>query len=184
MGNNLFSGDYRSEWEFYKPAQRLAMTSCLAELKGSDNLPRGTVGPFITEGLLLKHLISEVVEESVSNHEAVKNTVFNRTYDFIIPLPSSKGRASSSNLVAANTIASGFSATERTPKLVHGIKRFVPMTTKSTKTIRTIRSDEDAPRLMHFNSMCIDEDFFDAVKGSSILLYDDVETRLKQRVIS
>jgi hypoxanthine phosphoribosyltransferase len=177
VGSALLDGDYRTTWEFYKIAQRSMLVSSLAFLKGGQ-VPNGLMVPYDTQGKYLLPYICDVISESKKNVNLLNSqTVFNRTYDCIFPLPSSKGPANDPNINAARAIAkslSPHSGGDAGPPIVNLLDRSVPMKTKSTATCRSIRTNPDAPRIMHFDTLRFSE--IADVKGKRILLYDDVVT--------
>ena len=108
------------------------------------------------------------------------HSIFNRSYDVIVPLPSSGGPgASESNKTAALAVASAFSpipGDDGGPTLEEMVLRVQPMRVKSTKTDRHLRKHRDAPRRLHFSNMLVNESLIEQIKGTKILLWDDVCT--------
>jgi hypothetical protein len=158
------------------------MSSSLAFLKGgADQLPRGVVLPLTVDGRFIRRYASDTIKASRDNMHLLNRpdssfeTVFQRQYHIVCPLPSSKGPASPSNMALATTIAS--SLTSSPAAAVHSlVLRHRPMETKSTSTDRFVRMDKDAPRNMHFDTIVIDKQYLTEIHGASILLYDDVFT--------
>jgi len=173
IGNALMDGNYRTSWDHYDVPTRQAMVSSLAYLKGTDSLPPGLLVPLTNDGRFLRSYVHDCIQASKDGLSGLSSqvTIFHRSYDVICPLPSSKGPASKSNSEVAHVIAKVL----QTP-ICHFIVRRSPMTIKSTLTNRTLRTDPDAPRLMHYDSMQIDKTYLKNVKGSSVLLYDDILT--------
>ncbi|KAI3645958.1 hypothetical protein MP228_008886 [Amoeboaphelidium protococcarum] len=180
VGTSLLDGDYRSSWEFYKLPQRSMLVSSLAYLK-SGKLPPGLMLPMDLQGRYLLPFTRDVIRESIRNISHLQNfedSIFNRSYDVICPLPSSKGVASAPNVEVALHISQAISVNEGAhvgPPIEHLVSRVKPMITKSTETDRSIRRDRDAPRIMHFDTMKVlvaDHE----VANKRILLYDDVVT--------
>ena len=101
------------------------------------------------------------------------DNVFSRDYDIICPLPSSKGHASLANTSVAQAVASSLDCF---PLLVKWVARAVPMAVKSTKSPRSMRMNKNAPKLMHFCTMVLEEEARGKIEGKKVLLYDDVMT--------
>lgn len=185
-GLAIFDGKYRSSWDFYKVPQRLAMVSSLAYLK-EGKLPPGLMIPMTMDGRYLKHYIPDVIRESMIQRKHLQMpfdhksgmTVLDKRYDVVCPLPSSRGPPSVPNREISQIIAKalgGPSTNDNGPHVEELICRHSPMTVKSTSTPRYVRTNPDAPRLMHFDNMSISGEHVESIKGQSILLYDDVVT--------
>lgn len=142
--------------------------------------------PFTSDGRFLQRFAYDTVSASLTGKLVAGSSVnpsmsiFNRKYDLICPLPSSKGPASLSNMQVAQVIASAFNDhghfISSPIKLVPMVERFKPMKCKSTAEDRNVRRSKDAARIMHYDNMQLHPEFAKDVAGQSILLYDDVFT--------
>jgi predicted amidophosphoribosyltransferase len=182
VGNSLLDGDYRTSWEYFNVPQRIALSSSLAFVKGGiDKIPRGLSFPGSADGMILKHLVADMTNESrlqsknLVADEDVSTTIFSEVYDVIVPLPSSTGKASLPNIEVANAVSVGLGG-QAGPPIDFLVNRVKPMTVKSTKTVRQKRREKDAAKQMHFGNMSLERSCFESIKGKSILLYDDVIT--------
>ena len=188
FGNSLLDG---KTWKQMDVNVRLVLTSSLCYVKdGMENLPIDLQSsPTLNGNYFLHKLAYDSTLETLKTGLLIpdKNlnpsmTIFNREkYDFICPLPSSKGPASTNNLAIANTISAAFRHHYNTStdfRVQQLITKFQPMTIKSTATPKALRKHSDAPRQMHYDSMCVNEDAVKQgmIKDSKILLYDDVFT--------
>lgn len=189
-GSALLDGDYRTSWPHFGVPQQYALAGTLAYLKGGlEGLPKGVTFPPSADGRVACTLLHDIV---VASREAIANknsssepmypehTIFDRSYDLIVPLPSSGGPgASESNKTAAVAVASAFAPIvggDGAPPVEEAILRVQPMKVKSTKTDRNLRKHRDAARQLHFSNMLVSQALVDQLKGLHILLWDDVCT--------
>lgn len=185
-GSALLDGDYRTSWPHFSVAQHLALAAVLAYLKGGvDALPRGVIMPPVDDGRLPHALIYDMIRHARAMSEAPTypaHHIFQRHYDLVVPLPSSKGPAASvSNTDMARVVSRALSPVEGGdggPPVSSLVLRTIPLKTKSTALPQGIRQARDAPRKLHLSSMRLDADekTEEAVRGASILLWDDVVT--------
>lgn len=97
--------------------------------------------------------------------------VFDRKYQVVCPLPSSKGPPSKANSDVAKTMAATLN---HFPQVLNLIVRHRPMHIKSTELDRSTRARVDAAKLIHYDNISVDPLYVKDIKGMSILLYDDV----------
>ena len=103
-GSALLDGDYRTSWPHFGVPQQYALAGTLAYLKGGlEGLPKGVTFPPSADGRVACTLLYDVI---VASRQALADrgddepmypeyTIFDRSYDLIVPLPSSGGPSAS-----------------------------------------------------------------------------------------
>lgn len=189
-GAALLDGDDRTSWPHFGVPQQYALAGTLAFLKGGlDGLPKGVTFPPAADGRLACTLLFDVITASREASKKMvesglpmypEHTIFDRSYDLLVPLPSSVGPgASENNKTAAMAVSSAFSPViggDGGPPIEEAVLRVQKMKVKSTKTDRNLRKHRDAPRQLHFSNMLLSKALVDQIQGQRILLWDDVCT--------
>jgi hypothetical protein len=172
LGSALLDGNYQTYWEHFGVAQRAVLGASLAFIKGG-NVPRGIRVPFVASGRVLLNYVYDSVSNSIEcSNQLGQDNIFQRKYDLICPLPSSKGPATAPNIECANMLSKAFGGVP----VEFVVNRHSPLPVKSTNTSAEIRQNKDAPRIMHYSTLSIEPSLMNCVKNKKILLYDDVIT--------
>jgi predicted amidophosphoribosyltransferase len=162
IGNALLcGGENIQDWNHFDVPQKQTLHSALDFLKGRDSSSE-------TETL---DFLANVIGNSVENTPEGKCTIFQRQYDVICPIPSSKGPVSIPNLKTAQMLSKSLLAQPQIELLVN---RHRPMKLKSEMTDKSVRMEIDAPRKLHYSSMSIESSLLNSIRGKKILLYDDI----------
>lgn len=184
VGAALVEADHAMVWPKYGLCQQWALGAVLCQfLGGVRHLPNRLAVPPELDMRLPAALVAESVRNSIlfchertaAANMASHATLFDRTYDIICPLPALDARrASLVNLDMARVVARAWAdavPSAPPPAVVELIRRSFVLTPRSLETYRTQQRQSDPARLIHFNSIKIDPEQKERVRGARILVW-------------